>query len=118
MSPFSFVLEAVNKPANPFYLLLVVVGVLFVITASAYFVMAARMVDPSDAALQSSSLVSLMDQHGLTLLVVELVLLTIATFAAIGTDEFWARRAERRDSRTTADGASAPTPQNSTEAKE
>ena len=38
----------------------------------------------------------LMKQHGLTILVVELGLLAVLTVAAISTDDFWAKRAEKK----------------------
>jgi hypothetical protein len=40
----------------------------------------------------------LMNDHGLVIMVVELVVLGALTFAAIGTDEYWTRRAEDRES--------------------
>jgi hypothetical protein len=35
-------------------------------------------------------------QHGTVLLVIELAVLAILTAGAIGTDEFWSRRADRK----------------------
>ena len=37
-----------------------------------------------------------MDRHGNTALLAELALLGVCTFGAIGTDEYWQRRAARR----------------------
>jgi hypothetical protein len=84
---------------NPFYALLLVAGVVFAITACAYGVMAARFVEPAAASTPSSSgqgLLNFLDRHGFTLLLVELLVLAAATFAAIGTDEYWTRRAASR----------------------
>jgi hypothetical protein len=79
---------------NPFYRALLAVGVVFAISACAYGVMTVRGLDPRLA--DEQGLMGLMNQHGLTILVVELVLLGILTVAAIGSDDFWRRRAEAR----------------------
>jgi hypothetical protein len=79
-----------SKPTNPFYAALLVVGVVFAITACAYCVMTVRGLEPRP---DEQGLMGVMSQHGLTILVVELVLLGVLTFAAIGTDEYWTRRA-------------------------
>jgi hypothetical protein len=81
---------------NPFYRALLVVGVVFAISACAYGVMTVRGLNPRLA--DEQGLMGLMSQHGMTILVVELVLLGILTVAAIGTDDFGVRRAEARGS--------------------
>jgi len=81
--------------SNPFYLALVVVGVLFSITAFAYCVMAFRAVSPSAAAKASESgagLMQLLDEYGLWIMLAQIALLALCTFAAIGTDNYWTRR--------------------------
>ncbi|MEX2176568.1 MAG: hypothetical protein WD872_19540 [Pirellulaceae bacterium] len=78
------------KPFNPFFVLLLVVGTAFALTACAYCAMTVR--GQNAAAADEGGLIGLMDQYGLTILVTELVLLGVLTFAAIGTDEFWTRR--------------------------
>jgi hypothetical protein len=86
---------------NPFYAVLVAVGIAFVVTACAYGVMAFRAVRAttwSAAGAESVGLTGFMDRHGVSLMGGELAVLAIATFAAMGTDSFWARRAERRAS--------------------
>jgi len=96
---------AEKKRTNPFYVLLVAAGALFAITACGYGVMALKQMreDPFAAALarpaageanpgdavQSASFVDFFDRHGVRLMVGELVVLGIATLAAIGTDRFW-----------------------------
>lgn len=85
---------------NPFYVLLMVVGVAFVLTASAYFVMALRMKTPDAAALDEAApltLVTFLDRHGVRVMLWELAILAVATFAAIGTDGFWSRRAKAKE---------------------
>lgn len=96
---------------NPFYVLLVLVGIVFVITAVMYGIMTVRMMRPfsptgpgPDAA--PHPLIALMDEHGLQILMVELAILAVATFAAIFTDGYWtgetSARREQRQSRPNA----------------
>lgn len=84
-----------KKSANPFYAILILAGLAFVVTAAAYGVMATR---ESRAAVsgkpaEEHALMKWMHDHGDAALLCELAVLGIATFAAIGTDEFWQRRA-------------------------
>lgn len=80
---------------NPFYVLLVIVGIAFSITAFAYFVMtlrdaqAAGVVDPKGA---GAPLLAFLDRYGTMAMAVELVLLALATVGAISTDRYWMRR--------------------------
>jgi hypothetical protein len=93
-----------RKSANPFYVLLVIAGLSFAITATAYGVMAFRDARPRDEAAAMASatpdansehpLMQWMRRHGEVALVSELGALAICTFAAIGTDTFWQRRAQ------------------------
>lgn len=86
-------MPASKKRVNPFYVILVLVGVVFVVTASAYGVMAVKQLHaaqtPWTMPTQDASFVLFMDQHGPRLMLVEIVVLAIATAAAIGTDSFW-----------------------------
>lgn len=82
-----------QKITNPFYAALVVVGLAFAFTACAYTVMSFRNLDPH--ALDEPGLSTLMKQHGLTILVVELGLLTVLTITAISTDDYWSNRASK-----------------------
>lgn len=81
------------KAINPFYILLVIVGLVFAITAFAYGVMAFAAMKQAPTA--ESRLFEFLDEHGVLLMGGELGLLGLFTFAAMGTDEFWRRRAER-----------------------
>jgi hypothetical protein len=86
---------AAKKPFNPFYGLLVVVGIAFVITACAYGVLTVKMLQPSGATEireATTGLLPLLDRHGMTILLSEIGVLAVLTFAAIGTDEYWQRR--------------------------
>ena len=83
-----------DKPFNPFYPALVVVGTAFAISACAYGVMTVRKLDPM--AGDDRGLVEFLDEYGLVLLVGELIVLGLLTFAAIGSDDYWTRRFEAR----------------------
>jgi hypothetical protein len=97
-----------TKSVNPFYPPLVVVGVVFALTACAYGVMTVRGLDPHQAG--EGGLVGFMDEYGLLLMVAELCLLGVLTVAAIGTDEYWTRRFERlqRESKLDSEREAAP----------
>lgn len=88
---------------NPFYVLLVPLGIAFSITACAYGVMAFKAVRTAnhESAKQESAgqgsgaaLLAYMDQHGAELMGIELALLAGCTFGAISTDRYWMRRDE------------------------
>lgn len=81
------------KLVNPFYAVLVVVGVTFALTATMYGVMSVRKLDARAA--DDAGFLPFMEQHGVTLMVFELIVLAFLTFAAIGTDDYWMRQAER-----------------------
>ena len=85
-----------NKPTNPFYIVLLIAGVLFVMTACSYLVMTIQGRDMSTGGSETPSrrrFVELVDRYGFTALMIELGTLAGATFAAIATDEYWMRRA-------------------------
>jgi hypothetical protein len=91
------------KSANPFYGLLVVTGLLFAITAVCYGVMAFReakqiavVADGAVAVDNDHPLLRWMRRHGEVALLGELGFLAIFTFAAIGTDDYWQRRANQQ----------------------
>jgi uncharacterized membrane protein len=85
------------KAANPFYVVLLVVGVVFAITACAYGVMTVRGLDPRLA--DEEGLMALMSQHGLWIMVAELALLGVLMVAAIATDDYWTGERKRRGER-------------------
>jgi len=87
-----------NKFANPFYGLLLVAGIAFAVTSALYCVMVVRetrtiTADTPEAAPEKHPLVAWMSHYGDAALIVELVLLGMFTAAAIGSDEYWQRRA-------------------------
>ena len=95
-----------RKSANPFYVLLIIAGLSFAMTATAYVVMAFRdshareEAIATDAAAVATSdehpLMVWMRHHGDAALLTELGVLAICTFAAIGTDSYWQRQAKSR----------------------
>ena len=84
-----------SKPVNPFYAVLVVAGVTFALTATMYGVMTVRSLDAR--AGEPTGVIAFMEQHGATLMIIELGILATLTFAAIGTDDYWTRAAEKKD---------------------
>lgn len=90
-----------GKVTNPFYVLLVIAGVLFAITACGYGVMTIKLTNPESMAQQTTELshnnfVDFFEKHGFTLMLVELIVLGIGTFAAIGTDDYWEQRGAKQ----------------------
>ncbi|MCA9179415.1 MAG: hypothetical protein KDB14_33390 [Planctomycetales bacterium] len=82
-----------KKPFNPFYPLLVVIGVVFCITACGYGVMTVRKLrNPYEQ--EPPSMIAWFDEHGFSAMLIELAALGGATFSAMATDGYWARRAE------------------------
>ena len=87
-----------KQPSNPFYALLVIVGVAFSITACAYGVMVlktTRVAVNGQEAISSQSgndLMLWMDQNGMTAMGVELAILGLATVGAIWLDSHRAAR--------------------------
>jgi hypothetical protein len=94
-----------NPARNPFYVLLIVVGVAFLVTACAYGVMAFRDVATSETEQPpGSGLMEFMDRYGMLLLGAEVILLGLFTVGAIGTDEFWQRHLQKDNSASPAQG--------------
>lgn len=89
-----------KKPFNPFYVLLVLAGVAFGLTALGYFIMAAMATyDPvgsRQAMDRQGGLLAVMDNYGVKMMIVELIVLAVATVMAIGTDRIWVRLFESR----------------------
>ena|SRR5687767_5881118 len=79
-----------KKPTNPFYVALLPVGVIFAITACAFVVMTMRGLDPQN--VESTGLIQLMERQGVMIMVIELAILGVLTFAAIASDDFWQKR--------------------------
>ena len=82
-----------KKGTNPFYAIVVVAGIVFTITGCAYGLLMVRSMNPSaPGAEQESGLLAFLDQHGFKVLLIELGVLGVASFAAMATDDFWSRK--------------------------
>ncbi len=90
------------KAVNPFYVLLMLTGVVFAITACAYGVMTVKFLDPWQLpeGQADSGVLAWLDRYGLYLLAGELAVLGILTAAAMLTDDFWSRRAAEESTST------------------
>ena len=75
---------------NPFYPLLVIVGVVFAVTAVAYGVMA--VVELRTHGTTEHPLLTWLETYGNMALIAQLALLASLTCAAIGTDGYWERK--------------------------
>jgi len=83
-------------PANPFYILLVLAGVVFFITACAYGTMALREFrPPAEENDEPSELLTFLNERGAMLLGIEIGVLAVATFAAMAYDQRLSRQEER-----------------------
>jgi hypothetical protein len=91
-----------SAATNPFYILLVITGMLFVITAFAFCTMAVREAEGTEAV--SHGLTALLARYGTKLLIGELILLAVATIGAITTEDFWNRRTARPSDFAAKDG--------------
>ncbi|HTU26503.1 MAG TPA: hypothetical protein VMF30_13945 [Pirellulales bacterium] len=86
-----------KRPTNPFYPLLVVVSVAFVVTACAYGVMALRAISARAITAERHPLMEFLDRRGMVLLMAEVAVLAAMSFLAMGTDRFWSQQgAEKR----------------------
>ena len=91
-----------KQPFNPFYVLLVIVGVAFTITACAYALMMVRATQPErnyaaefGRSDKEGGLMMLLDERGMEILGVEVLILAVATVGAIGLDQWRGGRAQR-----------------------
>lgn len=82
-----------HAAVNPFYVLVVVFGIAFALTASAYTVMTFKAMLPAAPDRDGDVKVDFLDRHGGQVMAFELGLLAVATVAAMATDRFSMRRA-------------------------
>ncbi|MEX0978345.1 MAG: hypothetical protein WDZ48_05820 [Pirellulales bacterium] len=88
-----------TEPFNPFYVLVIALGVAFAVTTFAYGTMAYRATAPAAAEIdRGPGLMSLVDRHGVRTMGVELGLLGGAGFAAMWLDRLRARKTEADES--------------------
>lgn len=86
-----------KEGTNPFYILLVIAGVAFTITACAYGVMVFKAVHPGPATGKAGgeNLLTFMNDYGIWLLGGELLALALTTVGAMATDSYWIRRGKK-----------------------
>ncbi|REK17907.1 MAG: hypothetical protein DWQ37_05125 [Planctomycetota bacterium] len=90
----------VKEPLNPFYVLVVLLGVVFVVTTCAYGTMAYRAVAQTE---EGPGLMSMVDRYGVQSMGVELVLLGGATFGAMWLDGYRLRKRSGSEANQPAD---------------
>ena len=97
------------KRANPFFGLSLAVAAVFVVTACAYGLMLLRGISVTGGGeIESSGLMGFLRRHGMTVIIVEVILLGVFAILAMATDEFWTRRG-RKDNNTDRPGGEADT---------
>jgi len=89
---------SLRKTNNPFYILSAIAGVLFVVTACGYGLLMVQKTNAlrADDGTSLHPLMQYLDENGLMLIIVELIVLGVATVAAMATDDVWEK--ERRQS--------------------
>jgi hypothetical protein len=106
---------------NPFYVLLLLAGCAFAVTACAYGVMTVRdlqlgrnppqvMPGSIEGARDDGGFGKTMDEYGPTLMLVELVLLAIGTFGAMAFDRYLDAKSATATSRSSSDTNSDRSP--------
>ena len=88
-----------RKRTNPFYVALLVTGVVFCVTAMAYVVMIVVRLRPEEAAKPDHPLIAWLARSGDRLLLIELAVLALATFLAIGADGWFDDRSAPKNAR-------------------
>jgi hypothetical protein len=100
-----------KEPVNPFYVLLVLVGIVFLVTACAYGVMAYRAITPAPGGRSAPHpLTEFLDKRGIEVMGWELGALAVMTFGAMWLDGRRTRREERRNLLNAAEGGGAGRP--------
>jgi hypothetical protein len=92
-----------KEPFNPFYALLVIAGVAFTLTACAYALLMVRATRPDSSVAagstspveEESALMRLLDERGMEIMGVEVLILGLATVGAIGLDQWRGNREAR-----------------------
>lgn len=111
------------QPVNPFYVLLLISGVAFAITACAYGVMTVRQLNASrvpgyrfssDSPDEPKDFNQMMDAYGGRVMIAELVLLGIGTVGAIMYDQRLDQKLEAKTNELDREhSVASPTPDNS-----
>lgn len=85
-SPIRF-MASTRARTNPFYVLLVVVGIVFSLTAMLYFILMLNQMEGRHGEL--SGVLHFMDKYGMRVMMLEIGVLAVATVGAIGTEHIW-----------------------------
>jgi hypothetical protein len=102
-------MTACRKTTNPFYVLVVLVGILFCLTACAYGVMTVKylhasdmsdMSDMSDDSESDKQFLAFLDHHGLAIMLAQILVMAVAAVAAMVTDRYWEQGRAEQSSRT------------------
>ena len=91
---------SLKKWKNPFYTLLIPVGMVFVITVFAYGFMAFMEVNATNLETREQAghpLFTWLDKHGTRLVLWELAVLGVLTVGAIATDSWWTSESPRSE---------------------
>lgn len=80
-------MAAPPQKTNPFYVLLVLVGITFSVTACSYLVLMLR--DSEGVRTAPTGLLGFLDRHGLVVMGTEIAILAFATLAAILSEPYW-----------------------------
>jgi hypothetical protein len=97
---------SLKKFKNPFYTLLIPVGLVFVITVFAYVLMASTELSGTKQEVRehaSQPLFTWLDEHGTKLLLWELGVLGVLTVGAIATDSWWLKESPPQSDQASAD---------------
>jgi hypothetical protein len=89
-----------KKRTNPFYILLIPAGLIFVVTAFAYGLMAFQAVNAvrAEAGVHASHpLMQWLRANGDAAMLIELAVLSVLTVGAIATDQLWENAASRKN---------------------
>jgi multisubunit Na+/H+ antiporter MnhB subunit len=86
-----------KQSSNPFYAVLVLLGVTFAVTACAYALMTYRALDVRLDSAHENGLMRMLANHGAVIMGVEVLLLSVATLGAIALDQLRLSRAQRNN---------------------
>lgn len=89
-------MSKIKEATNPFYAVLLVMGLVFVVTACAYGVMMVQTLQQGGP--PPSAMVTWLEANGTWLLAGETVILAVLTFGAIGTDGYWTQKSDEPNS--------------------
>jgi hypothetical protein len=93
---------SLKKWKNPFYALLIPVGMVFVVTVTVYFLMASVEVNATNPEIRAhlrDPIFEWINKNGTKAVTWELAILGVLTVGAIGTDHWWTSESAIEDSK-------------------